>query len=563
MVENLAKNQREVGHVISVSNFRLTVLLDTDVKSQVRAFARQVSLVTQIGAYLLFPTAPGEHAVGMITGASEDEAFEPEDDKAMRLQLVRARRTLRVNLLGQLLETRPFQAGISTYPTLETPALLPAEEQLRRILEFVPPTKDDKDTALIVGTSQLYSRQNVTVSFNDFLGRSLGIVGNSGSGKSFSLASIVQRSLSITNAHSAIAKYIVLDVNGEYLSALTPYEQNERQPNTVYVNGKKFVLPMWMLKLEEFIEFFEASSASQVPVLERVITGAREDSLDASGGTQDLRRDVNTIDSAINYLERIVLLTDSPTDAYVGDKAGQLLDHASAATQEIAKAKNVKVPAEVMNFAAGVQQLKQGIHQHNIPPAVITPLKAAISAIRAKLEELRNAIVTKGGIREITADTPIPFSASRLLEDALFYSVISRFRGQERIQEYVATLRLRIHRQLSDKRWSIFTDESELTGLQAIVEVLIGSDKDRVIVVDCSMLAHDVLPFFCGIVGRILLEMRSHSSPISRTTNLLSLCSKKLTTISRRGVKTSNLEFISPELHLKGSPKKEESMGCP
>jgi hypothetical protein len=132
------------------------------------------------------------------------------------------------------------------------------------------------------------------------------------------------------------------------------------------------------------------------------------------------------------------------------------------------------------------------------------------------LQSLRSVLTTRGGIREITADTPIPFQASRLLEDALFYSVISRFRGQERIQEYVATLRLRIHRQLSDKRWSVFTNDGALTCLQEVVNTIIGSETDRVIVVDCSMLAHDVLPFFCAIVGRIILELRSHSSPGSR-----------------------------------------------
>jgi hypothetical protein len=490
--------------------------LDTEVKSQVRAFAQQVSLITQIGAYLLFPTAPGESAVGMITGASEDEAFESDKDNTMTLQLVRARRVLRLNLLGQLLESKPFQAGISTYPTLETPALLPSEEQLRRILEYVPHPDDGKDKALAVGTSQLYSRQQVTVSFNDFLGRSLGIVGNSGSGKSCSLASIVQRSLTMDDSHAVLAKFIVLDVNGEYISALTNHAATERQPNTVYVNGKPFVLPLWMFKLSEFIEFFEASSASQVPVLERVITAAREETLDSTGTVRLLRKGVENIDSAINYLERIGLFLDTPVESYVGDKATSLLDHTAALTQQIAQVPDVSIPQGILDFAACLPRLRLGIQQHNITPAAVQAIRTKTASLREMLQSLRSVLTTRGGIREITADTPIPFQASRLLEDALFYSVISRFRGQERIQEYVATLRLRIHRQLSDKRWSVFTNDGALTCLQEVVNTIIGSETDRVIVVDCSMLAHDVLPFFCAIVGRIILELRSHSSPGSR-----------------------------------------------
>ena len=67
------------------------------------------------------------------------------------------------------------------------------------------------------------------------------------------------------------------------------------------------------------------------------------------------------------------------------------------------------------------------------------------------------------------------------------------------------------------KAFAVFTSDSTLTRLQEVVNTLVGSEAERVIVVDCSMLAHDVLPFFCAIVGRVLLELRSHSSPGSRT----------------------------------------------
>jgi hypothetical protein len=321
----------------------------------------------------------------------------------------------------------------------------------------------------------------------------------------------------MNNSHTALAKYIVLDVNGEYLSALTDCKATERQSNAVYVNGKPFALPLWMFKLSEFVEFFEASSASQVPVLERVITAAREETLDSTGNVRQLRKGIENIDTSINYLERIGLFLNTPVDAYAGDKTIHLLDHTAALTQEIAQLTDAEIPTEISGFSVSVPQLKQGVQQHNIPPAAVGAIGSRIASLREKLEGLRNVLATRGGIREITADTPISFRAHRLLEDALFYSVISRFRGQERIQEYVATLRLRIHRQLSDKRWSVFTGDNTLTRLQEVVNTLVGSEAERVMIVDCSMLAHDVLPFFCAIVGRVLLELRSHSAPGSRT----------------------------------------------
>ena len=81
MSEISGRNEREIGRVTSISNYRVTVLLDLDVRSQVRAYPHQITLVTQIGGYLLFPVAPGESAVGIVVGASEDEAIEPDIDR--------------------------------------------------------------------------------------------------------------------------------------------------------------------------------------------------------------------------------------------------------------------------------------------------------------------------------------------------------------------------------------------------------------------------------------------------------------------------------------------------
>jgi hypothetical protein len=124
--------------------------------------------------------------------------------------------------------------------------------------------------------------------------------------------------------------------------------------------------------------------------------------------------------------------------------------------------------------------------------------------------------MTKGGLVAITADSPVAFGATALLQDSLFYTVTHRFRGQERIQEYIATMRLRIHRQLADKRWEVFTRASGST-LESIVAELVGDEDCRIVVIDCSMLAHDVLPFFCAVIGRLILDLRAHGAPDERT----------------------------------------------
>lgn len=524
MSDGLARNEREVGRVVGVSNFRVTVLLDPEIRSQVRAFPHHITLITQIGGYLLFPVAPGESAVGIVVGAFEDEAMEPDVDRAMTLQLTRARRTLRVNLLGQLVESRPFETGISVYPALETPAYLPTEDDLRHILEYEPPHETkEKDFSLPVGTSPIYARQPVKASFNDLLSRPFGVIGNTGSGKSCSVASIIQTALAAEERTAKQAKFIILDINGEYRAAFPAETEDDAaeacELNTAYVDGKKFVLPLWSFNLNELVSFFEASQATQVPVLERAITAAREQSVDTTQAARNLRKLVSLVDTCTVYLDTLSGYTSDPTSAYVGNKVNAIVEHVESTMAQIAEITDtvVPIPTFVCDFASRAESIRQaGITDHNIHPNAVSTIAMTVLEAKTTLEDMRNVAVTQGGIRPVIADSPIAFASRVLLGDALFYQVISRFRGQERIQEYIATLRLRIHRQLSDKRWSVFTEETE-SEFREVVTSLTGDQDARVVIVDCSLLAHDVLPFFCAIFGRLLLEMREHADPGQRT----------------------------------------------
>lgn len=522
MAEPAKASERQVGRVVGVSNYKVTVLLDQDIRSQVRAYPRRVTLVTEIGGYLLFPVAPGESAVGIVVGAFEDEAVEPDPDKAMSLQLTRARRTLRVNLLGQLFEGRPFVPGISVYPTLETPALLPTERELGDILQYQPREIDgDRDAALDVGVSPIYVREPVTVSYNDFLARPLGVIGNTGSGKSCSVASVIREALGLCDDSAAQAKFIILDINGEYNPVFPPGSgpapEGARELNSAYVDGGSFSLPLWSFNLAELISFFEASQASQVPVLERVLAAARENAID-EGPRAAFRHLVRLADRSLEHLDALTGYADKPTDMYAGRNAKSILDHLESSIGEIAApaVPEAVLPAGLAGFAPMAQRLRGELaSDYNITPAAAARIRALASSVRADLETTRDTAVTQGGLMPITADSPIPFDPRILLKDHLFESAISRFRGQQRIQEYIATLRLRIHRQMADKRWSVFTGNWE-TSLPNLLNTMTGGDNRRVTVVDCSMLAHDVLPFFCAVFGRLLLEMRAHSEAPKR-----------------------------------------------
>jgi len=109
-------------------------------------------------------------------------------------------------------------------------------------------------------------------SFNDLFSRPLAIVGNTGSGKSYTVASLL-RSVIENDKVSAVGAsnphIFILDINGEYANAFLPEEERKYtpEPNQEYVNGKKLSVPVWLINAEEVCEWLSASEQTQQPVL--------------------------------------------------------------------------------------------------------------------------------------------------------------------------------------------------------------------------------------------------------------------------------------------------------
>lgn len=105
--------------------------------------------------------------------------------------------------------------------------------------------------------SNLASNKEVAVPINGnkFFNKHIAIVGSTGSGKSHTLAKIIQKAISekkedfqLNNSH-----VIVFDIHSEYKTAF---------PNANYIDISNLTLPYWMLNSEELEEFFLDTEAN-------------------------------------------------------------------------------------------------------------------------------------------------------------------------------------------------------------------------------------------------------------------------------------------------------------
>ena len=122
-----------------------------------------------------------------------------------------------------------------------------------------------------IGSSFFDSTLKVNANPDILFGKHLGVFGNTGTGKSCTVASLIQgirrRLTTINDSNVDVApKIIVLDSNKEYLSAFVNPEFKTKK-----ITKDKLRLPHYLLNNTEYYKLFKASQGVQAPVLKDAI----------------------------------------------------------------------------------------------------------------------------------------------------------------------------------------------------------------------------------------------------------------------------------------------------
>lgn len=124
------------------------------------------------------------------------------------------RRYLDVKLLGYI-DCNKYYQGIKEMPLVGNECSLIVKTEFELIHSFV----SDKSKAICIGSLLLDDEQNINFDINELFGSHIGIFGNTGSGKSYTLAKIYHQLFEkVQNYHSFSknAKFLLFDFNGEY-----------------------------------------------------------------------------------------------------------------------------------------------------------------------------------------------------------------------------------------------------------------------------------------------------------------------------------------------------------
>lgn len=509
-------NPSVIGHIVSVQGFRLKVELLPEAKSPLRATLDGVYVAVAINAYLTFSIGAGQIVVGMITDLEARESYDPADGQELTLQLSKPRRVASVQLLGTIQQIEgagSFSPGITILPTLDTPAEIGSPSILKAIFE-VPPQRNrpeeypgkDYDFDLPIGNPTGQPANVVKASYNDLFSRPLAIVGNTGSGKSYSVTSLIQRAMAVLKDSGNEPHIFVLDINGEYGRAFSADSQYERRPDRIYLNGKEFGIPIWFFDAQEICAWLGASEQTQEPVLKDWWALAKSGNQVKSEALLS-----NSYRAAIGKAQAIL----SILDAGKGTIKKNCCDNF-----RILKSYVTSTEIDGMNDLRDALQghfdsLKEGDGRDFSPPLNEAKIRAATQKVIVSLKACISSELSQSTVVAATADSPKYISKSKLVDPTLL-DTATPLEDAARIDSYLTTLKLRLTTRLVDPRWYSFLNyEDSSTRLRNFEEWaskfgLGRREGPKVSIIDLSMLSHEVLPYACSVIGRILLETREN-----------------------------------------------------
>lgn len=254
------------------------------------------------------------------------ENYEDEDDEIDEM-MVSSADYIKVSIIGTYHSVYGsthdlFKRGVETFPQIESKCYGISGQNLQNFMNILG--KDiDADKRLKIGSFMMDTAADAVLDGNKFFQRHAAVLGSTGSGKSWCIASILEK--------ASVLKYtniIVFDMHGEYKSLSEGSESIAQRfriagPGDLEVTKPDVLfLPYWLLNREELLSMIldrsDSNAPNQASRFTRHIRDLKEETLKREGKTDTLK--TFTVDSPIPFLmsELIQKLTIDDTTKGVG-----------------------------------------------------------------------------------------------------------------------------------------------------------------------------------------------------------------------------------------------------
>ena len=178
---------------------------------------------------------------------------------------------VKITFLGEFVNGR-FYSGIIRKPSLTSKIRLINQEELNELVGA-----NDK-YSMPLGLSPLYNNYPIRVNIDSLFSNHSAIFGNTGSGKTYGVARLVQNLFTMKDKIPFNSNFFIFNNTSEYDNAFKSI--NSYNPNFNYKmyttsdddTNNSVKLPLWLLNADDFANLLDATEYSQISVIEKMLS---------------------------------------------------------------------------------------------------------------------------------------------------------------------------------------------------------------------------------------------------------------------------------------------------
>jgi DNA helicase HerA-like ATPase len=250
----------EIGKVISSSPAAIVIAIN-----DLKIFEANKSNL-QIGRYLKIAQGNNDYTIAIIKNLHSNN----QEDQSGNLNWTFL---IECQAVGTLVADKNFERGSMLLPVPTEPAYIADKDTLDKL--FL--TSDEFNFPL--GSLSLNKDVHLKINGDKFFSKHIAIVGSTGSGKSYTVAKILQDVVGIENdknlkkSKQNNSHVVIFDLHSEYAAAFSLHKDELFSLNILNVDELK--LPYWLMNSEEleslFIESNEQNSHNQVSIFKQAV----------------------------------------------------------------------------------------------------------------------------------------------------------------------------------------------------------------------------------------------------------------------------------------------------
>lgn len=447
-----------IGSIIEIVDNRVLIKLAIDINKQPNL----------IGLHVVFEDTQ-KHIVGEIVNVSQTE--------------------MTAVVVGELTPTS-FIPGASKRPSFKSNIRLVNLNELGFILGSQETTAGQTN----FGTSNVYDGYKINVDINDFFSNHFSVLGNSGSGKSCTVASILQK-LMIGSTVPSHANFFFFDAFGEYNNAFAglhkinpAFNYKYYTTNTRSTDGDILRIPVWLLDVDDLALLLDANNPSQLPIIEKTLDLVPI----LSGSSENVIKRKNDI---IARAVQDILLS--------GDESTKIRDQVTAVLTKF------NTPDLNLN-----SQIVQPGYVRTLKQCLFIDKTGKMQEMELVVEFIRGYILDTE--EEVRVEDLNPFYTLADLEMAMEFALINEgILKSSRVFDYANILSVRLHTLVNSEYKEFFSYPNYITMDEYVNSLLIANDGSKCQIVNFNINYVDdrTAKVITKIVSRMLFNVASNTIP--------------------------------------------------